>query len=295
MPSSHSISTPSPVISSLSGGDNEKQRLVDARDRSDSTGAGLAPSLSGSGTFQASSSSAFRPVVHTETVDSSAVAVDFANVVTTTQSSAYSLLSHSSANQASPIARGGSSSSSTKLLALGFCIVGLTFLSVGGIGGIAHDDAWSSSSASVPAPLPAGRVLLSSLSNAATDPHFCNEPYDPPSPAVYAIRVFSWLGCVFACMSAFPQIIYNSEFTRSTAGLSFATYGLLLLANLAWVVGVTIPRHNDWMNNRYARGGVDDSAFYRDQVVLPLLIAHGFTFLTTCVFVVQRRKYSQTK
>jgi len=99
---------------------------------------------------------------------------------------------------------------------------------------------------------------------------------------------------VFACMSPFPQIIFNSEFTRSTAGLSFITYGLLLLGNLAWLIGTTIPAHIACLDDRYARAGADDSAFYRDQVVLPLLIAHGFTWLSTMVFIVQRRKYSQT-
>jgi len=165
----------------------------------------------------------------------------------------------------------------------------------------------SSSSMQIGQSFPAARSLLSvdssssssvSLSSSSPfgyEPVFCNLPYESHGATSIALRIFAWLGCVFACLALFPQFIYNDAYTKSVAGLSFFSVALGMISNLAFVGAAVLPRHNDWFSNRYAEGEDDaDSEFFRNQVTLPLVIAAGFTFLQAWVLVVQRAKYKQS-
>jgi len=247
--------------------------------------------------FQPSPGSAFRPVAQSE---SSLNSISSFSAVQTTEHTAFQVRATASTN-AQPDG-GAAPGGIGKLTTIGLGLVMLTMLAAG-----AHAMGGVSSSADLQATSSpaAGRSLLStesaafSLSSSSPfgyDPSICNMPYSPTSGTTYAVRVFSWLGCVFACLALFPQFIYNDSYMKSTRGISFVTVGLIMISNAAWVVSNTLPQHNDFLRNPFAADYDDgEGNYYRDQVILPILISHGFIFLQLWVLVVQRKRFNAPK
>jgi hypothetical protein len=304
--SSHSIAS-SPVEPFVASSMSERSRLSALQEAHRAHGRSSPRQQPGSVSpsnlsFQPSPGSAFRPVVHSETVNSvlgqSSVAVDFAGVQTTTTDSAFTVRAVASTNTPAG-AHGGAPGGIGKLTTIGLGLVTLTLLAASGH---ALSSAASSSDALV-ASEPAGRSLLSSSSGLSSttpfgyDPAICNEPYHPSDDATgHALRVFSWSGCAFACLALFPQFMFNDNFFKSTRGLSFISVAIVMVGNVAWILFNTLPTHNDLLDNPHSLppndSGNNEGNFYRDQIALPLLIAHGFTFLQLWVLVVQRAKYN---